>query len=731
MDLDASIRKVAALTAPRNIVVVGASARPGSWPAVVWETVNNFGFPGAIYPINPNRSSIGNVRCYPDFESLPEKPDHLVMLVPSALVPETLLSGARAGARSATVFSSGFGETGTAEGLELDRRLAQVIEQTGIAISGPNCTGNIVAKSRLVTLVDHRKLHIQAGSVALVGQSGGVLLYANHVLADRGIPIGYLITSGNEIGLTCADYIAFFAREPTVKVVFCYIDSIKDPERFKQACASARWAGKPVVVFKVGASEAGRHAALTHTGALAGSTEVFDAVLGDLGVIRVSSLDEAIETIELVVHAGVPIGRRIGALTLSGAYRAILLDGASGTGLIFPPLAAATEARLGQILGVGSMAGNPADGGFTVLTSVEAYLASIEAFCDDPNVDVLLLQAELPRETGMAASWEERFKRINELVGRRNKKAVCVSMFSRMLTDYSRAVRAELGNIAFVQETNKSMRALSYLAHWSELARRTQRSEPAANSTTRILAQPGPAAVRVRELAARARSDETVALSEPEAKEILRAYGIGTTREEVTTSPTEAVRAAERIGYPVVLKAVSSKLLHKSDLGAVMLNITNADELLRAYEQIHRNLKQGGFTAPADGMLVCQQVNGGTELVLGVLRDPEMGLVVMAGSGGVLLELVKDVAFAAVPVSQERALEMLERTRIARLLRGYRGARAHDMQAIAAAIVALARIATELEDVIESIDINPYVSLPGEAKGMALDALVVLKRASQ
>jgi succinyl-CoA synthetase alpha subunit len=290
MDLDPSVRKVAALTAPRNVVVVGASDNPGSWPAVVWETIKRYGFPRPIYPVNPNRQTIGSDRCYRDFMSLPEPPDHLVMLIPSALIPDALRAGAQAGARTATVFSSGFGETGTPEGLALERRLLDVLAETGIAISGPNCTGNICAGSRLVTLVDHRVFKVEPGPVALVGQSGGVLLYANHILADRGIQISYALTSGNEASLTTGDYIAFLAGEPNVKVIFCYVEAIKEPEKFKAACSAAQAAGKPVIVFKLGSSEAGRQAAVTHTGALAEHRDL-RAVAGERGVIRVDTLD--------------------------------------------------------------------------------------------------------------------------------------------------------------------------------------------------------------------------------------------------------------------------------------------------------------------------------------------------------------------------------------------------------------------------------------------------------
>jgi acyl-CoA synthetase (NDP forming) len=724
MDLDPSVRKVAALTAPRNVVVVGASDNPGSWPAVVWETIKLYGFPRPIYPVNPNRQTIGSDRCYRDFMSLPEPPDHLVMLIPSALIPDALRAGAQAGARTATVFSSGFGETGTPEGLALERRLLDVLAETGIAISGPNCTGNICAGSRLVTLVDHRVFKVEPGPVALVGQSGGVLLYANHVLADRGIQIGYALTSGNEASLTTGDYIAFLAGEPNVKVIFCYVEAIKEPEKFKAACSAAQAAGKPVIVFKLGSSEAGRQAAVTHTGALAGSTEIFDAVAGERGVIRVDTLDEAIETMELAVHAGVPIGHRIGAISLSGAYRGILLDAIDGTSLTFPPLSADTEKKLGTILSVGSSVGNPADGGFTVLTSVDRYIESIDAIAQDPHMDAIALQAELPREPGMAANWEERFRRIDQVAARRGKPVICFSMYSRSFTDYTRKVRASLPNIAFVQETKKSLKALSYLADWSDAAHASQ-------GRTAEQAPPHPRVAEIRAMlraeVASAGAGAPRALNEPDSKRLLREYGINAVEERVVKSADEAVQTANAIGYPVVLKAVSRMLLHKSDVGAVKLNIANAADLRADYDEIARNLVQNGITGELEGMLVSRQIRGGVELALGVHRDIDMGLVLMAGSGGVLLELVRDVTFAALPITFEKARGMINKIKIARLLKGYRGSQPHDLDALAGAIVSLGRLAADLDDTIESIDINPFISVPGVG-GFAVDALLVIRQ---
>ena len=299
MDLEASKKKVEALTAPRNVVLVGASDRAGSWAARVWRNLNRYEFPGPIHLVNPRRTEIWDQPCYPDFQSLPEPPDHLVVLVPASGVIETLRSGAAAGARSATVFSAGFGESFDTEAAALGRELSALIEETGLGVSGPNCMGNVCAKSRLVTLTEDRPLTLQQGPVALVGQSGGMMIFTNSGLQERGITAEYLITSGNEAGLSMADYIAFFADQPELKVIVIYVEAISNLDKFKAACRYARCTGKHIVALKLGQSEGGRQAAMAHTGSLAGSVEAFDAVAGEVGVIRADTLDDVVEITEL------------------------------------------------------------------------------------------------------------------------------------------------------------------------------------------------------------------------------------------------------------------------------------------------------------------------------------------------------------------------------------------------------------------------------------------------
>jgi len=715
LNLDASKEKVAALTAPRNVVLVGASDRPGSWAARVWHNLKRYEFPGPIYLINPRRNEIWEQPCYPDFQALPQAPDHMVVLVPAAGVIDTLRRGAAAGARSATVFSAGFGEGFDSKAATLGRELAAVIAQTGLGVSGPNCMGNVCAKSRLVTLTEDRPLAVRPGPVALVGQSGGMMIFTNQALQERGIWPEYLITSGNEAGLSIADYIAFFAGEPELKVIIIYVEAISQLAKFKAACRMARAANKSIVAVKLGQSEGGRSAAMAHTGSLAGSIEAFDAIAGEVGVIRADTLDDAVEITELLVHTGAAPGRRLGAVTLSGAYRGLLLDSAERNGLQFPALAPATTERLNAVLTVGSLVANPIDGGYGVLSSADNFMASIDALQADPNVDMVLVQEGLPRAPGSDRA-EHYIRLADDYAATTATKPIAfITPISHGQTDYSRALRTKAPHVSFLQEAYKALRAIA------SVARRDERERLARGS----LLQPQAPAPERRDLAEHLRSRATaepVALDEAQSKEVLRAYGIAAAEEALVTSRTAAIEAAGRIGYPVVLKAVSAELLHKSDVGAVVLDLASPEQLAAAYDDMAQRLQRHHLT----GMLVCRQVRGGLELVLGLHRDPEMGLVVMAGSGGVLLELIKDVAFCAPPVSPEKARDMLARMRGARLLAGYRGSPALDADALVNALVALGRLAVELEDVVQSVDINPFVALP--QGGLALDALIVLQR---
>ncbi len=716
MTFEASRARVGALVAPRNVVIVGASDRPGNWALRAWRNLQRYQFPGRIFLINPKRDEILGEKCYPDFAALPEPPDHILVVTPASAVADVLEAGAAAGARSATVFSSGFGEAHDEAGAALGARLREVIARTGLGVSGPNCMGNICKPAGFVTLTEDRPLNMAMGEVALVGQSGGVMIFVNQALEERGMFARYLITSGNEAGLQVADYIAFFAGEPELKVIIVYVEAVADRGRFIGACKLARAAGKAVIAIKLGQSEEGRKAALAHTGSLAGTVAAFDAVAADAGVIRADTLDDAVELAELLAHTGAPTGRRLGAVTLSGAYRGLLLDAAERHGLTFPKLAPQTVARLETVMGVGSLISNPIDGGFSVLSSPQAYKACIEAMQADPNIDMVLLQEAIPRAPGSNRA-EAYIRLVEDYMAEGGHKPLSfVTLTSHGQTAHSRAIRQGAAHVSFLQEANKALRAIASAVRRGE-------AEALIGEEDATRAPPPALALELRALALKATAPFT--LDEARSKALLAAYGVPMPQEALARSVEEAVAIAQRIGFPVVLKAVCATLTHKSDVGAVQLDLRDEASLRAAFARIEANLATHGFTDALEGMLVAQMVRGGLELVLGVHRDPEMGPVVMGGSGGVLLELVRDVAFAAPPMTLAKAHDLIARTKAGRLMTGYRGSEALDAQACAQALVALGRLAQDLGDVLESVDVNPFLLLPHG--GVALDALVALR----
>jgi acetyltransferase len=462
--------KVAALLNPRNVAIVGASDSPGSWALRAFQNLRRYQFPGPVHPVNPRRERVWDMRCYQNFAALPEPPDHVVVVIPAPQVPDSLRAAAAAGARSATVMSSGFGEAQDPAAQALAETLRRTIAETGLAVSGPNCMGNIHAPSRLMTLTDDRPHRIAEGPVAIVAQSGGLAMAIKRTLEERGILTASLVTSGNEAGLTTADYIAYYATLPFVRVIACYLEAVRDVAHMRAACALARRAGKPVIALKLGASAEGRAAALAHTGGIAGATEEFDELAMLCGILRVRSLDDIVEAVEYFTHVPLPAGANLGGITFSGALRGLLLDCAAANGLSFPELAPATRQRLQAVLGVGTFIGNPLDSGFAGLGSKEVYIECVCALLDDPAIDILLLQEELPRGPGSERK-EANLHAVNALAPRSKKPIVHVTMISHGVNDYARALREQLPHIGFMQEADKTLRAVRAIATYAERAR--------------------------------------------------------------------------------------------------------------------------------------------------------------------------------------------------------------------------------------------------------------------
>ena len=715
------VEGVHALLNPRNVAIVGASDRPGNWAGGAFRALTRHNFPGAIYPVNPRNETVwGGLKCYPSLSALPEKPDHVIIVVPGPACIETIREAGRAGARSAQIFSSGFGEGGDPKGRALGVELAKAIEESGVATAGPNCMGNVVAE-RMMSASDDRITDLTGGPVAVFGQSGGVVTAIVRALRGRGLYPGYGLTTGNEVGLTTADYIRYFAQDPSIKVMACYMESIKDPADFRDACATAQKAGKPIVAIKIGGSEASRAAALAHTGALAGSLACFDAVANALGVIRVDTLDEMVETVHYLAHAKPPKGMRAGAMTFSGGMKGLILEAAERNNFSFPPLLPETLDTLDKVLGVGTSLGNPLDAGFAAISSAEAYFKCVEVLLEDPNIDVLLLQEELPQQ-GRANNKVENLKTVDRMVATGKTKPIAVlSMATYMYSDYSREFCALMPNLPVLHEVDKVLKAVRAAARYGvQLQHIGERSE-------RVTKKPAQSVIDAIIASADVMADGRRVINETQSKKLLELYGIHAPQEAVAANADDAASAANRIGYPVVLKVVSPQVQHKSDVGGVLVGLRDEAAVREGFAKIKTSLAQHAPNATFEGVLVAEMVSGGVELVLGVQRDPEVGPVVMFGTGGVLLEIHKDVSFGPVPLSPRQAREMIDATKASKLLAGYRGASASDVESIASAVVALSELTHDLGDEVESIDINPFVARPKGQNGVALDGLLVLR----
>ncbi|MDH3242847.1 MAG: acetate--CoA ligase family protein [Alphaproteobacteria bacterium] len=708
--------KVEALLHPRNIVLVGASDRPRHWSGRVKENLARFGYTGGVYPVNPRREEIWGEPCYADFSALPEAPDHIVSFVPADAVFGVLEDGAAAGARSALVFAGGFGEGDDAEGRARAEKLRRVIARTGLGVCGPNCMGNVAAPSRAITLPDDGLEQIEAGPTAVIAQSGGLCVALNRLLYSRGLMPSYMVSAGNQVGLAAGDYLRFMAAQPQVKAVLLYLEQVVRADDFLSACREARAAGKAVVAVKIGGSDAGRAAALAHTGSLAGSIDAFDAVAGAAGVVRLDCMEDAVEALEFLTRIDPPKGPGIAVMTNSGALTSLISESAARAGVDLVTLSAPTKAKIAEALGPLANPANPLDTRATVVS--EAHTACMDALAGDPAVDLLLMAEELPLVPGI-----ERKEQNLAAIGRWTERGgpVPVALFAPMaqtLTDHAKGLRDRLGHLPYLSEPDRAFRVLGRIL---AAEGRTARAAAAGPET------PAPAgAARHLADAAKRAGPEPRALDEAQSKALLGAFGLPLAREVQAADAGAARAAAEEIGYPVVVKALSSDLPHKSEAGAIALNLADGDAVSAACDRIAANVAAFDRDAKIDGFLVAEFVTGGTELALGLIRDPEMGPVVMFGSGGIMVELYKDVAFGRPGLGRAEAEAMIEATRAGRIIAGFRGAPALDREAVIEAILALGRFAGDAGALIAAVDVNPLLARPEGRGAVALDALVVL-----
>jgi acyl-CoA synthetase (NDP forming) len=680
---------------PRSLAVIGASDTEGRPNTAVWRKLRAWADRAGVrvYPVNPNRDIVDGLRCHRAVADVPEQVDVGVVLVADALAAVGQL--ADAGARFAVVFSSGFAETGP-EGEAAQARLVAALHGGDLRLLGPNTNLNAFETFRD---------DLTGPAIALVSQSGhqGRPIFQAQ---EIGIRVSHWAPTGNEADLEFADFAAYLAGQPEVGVVAGYVEGFADGRALMLAADAAARDGVPIVLVKVGRTGAGTSMAASHTGKLTGADAVADAVFRQYGITRVDGLDELLDTAQLLARGRPPRGDGVCVYAISGGTGAHMADLCAAAGLRLPALSEATQAALHQWIPDYLRVSNPVDSGGHPVGD-ERGRRILDTLLADPAVGVLICPI-----TGAFPPMSDRFAADLVAVAETTDKPICVVWGSPAGTEPAyRDVLLGSDRLAVFRTFGNCVTAVrAYLDH-AEFRHRYR--SPFANAP-RVPSSAGPAARAVLAAdggAAGPRSEHT-------AKRVLEAYGIPTPLEELVSSSAQAVRAAARIGYPVVLKAGAAGIAHKSDLGLVRLGLTSASQVRRAYAEISRASPQ---------VLVAEEVTGGVEMVLGVSSDEVFGPAVTVGLGGVLVEVLGDVAVRVPPFDRDETYRMLAELRGLPLLRGVRGRPPADVEALVDAIGKVQRLSLELAGTVTELDINPLLVLPEGRGVVALDALVVTR----
>ncbi|GAA4315525.1 acetate--CoA ligase family protein [Streptomyces venetus] len=684
---------------PRSVAVIGASdseGRPNT--GVTRQLADWAGRVGArLYPVHPSRPSVFGIPCSPSVADLPEQVDLAVVLVGDPLpVVEEL---AEAKARFAVVFASGFAETGEA-GAAAQRRLAEVVARSGLRLLGPNTNLNAFERFRD---------DLEGPAIALITQSGhqGRPVFA---LQELGIRLSHWAPTGNEADLETADFLSYFAERPEVGAIACYLEGLKDGRSFLLAADRAARRGVPVVAVKVGRTETGARTAASHTGKLTGADAVVDAALRQYGVIRVDGLDELQDTAALLARARPPRADGVVVYSISGGTGAHVADLATEAGLRLPVLSEARQAELHQWIPEYLSVANPVDNGGHPVGD-ERGRKIIDAILDDPEVGVLVCPI-----TGPFPPLSDRLVRDLVDAAEQTDKLVCVVWGSPVGTEPAyRDVLLGSSRVATFRTVGNCLTAVrAHLAHhrfttgYRSPFDEAPRTPSPSYRKAQALMHPGEQ------------------LSEHAAKQLLRAYGIRVPREQLVTSAAAAVRAAGQVGYPVVMKASGARIAHKTELGLVKIGLTSASQVRDAYRELTDIARYEGVSL--DGVLVCQMVEQGVEMVVGVAHDDLFGPTVTVGLGGVLVEVLRDTVVGVPPFGEEQARDMLAGLRGRALLDGVRGRPPADLDALVEVVLRVQRMALELGDQLAELDVNPLMVLPQGQGAVALDALAVCGR---
>ena len=695
---ESASRSLLPILRPESVAVIGASDTPSRIGGRPIHSMKTMGYAGRIYPVNPRRETVQGLTAFPTIRDVPEPVDCALIAVPAAIAVDAVRDCAGHGVRSAVVFTSGFAEQGE-DGARAQREIAQIAQDSGMRIVGPNCLGVFAMDSGWYGTFTNAPdmLELPPGPVGIVSQSGA---YGSHVLLvaqKRGVGSNFWVTTGNECDVDVGEVIDFFAEAPEVGIIVVYAEGIRDAARLRRALGKARDVRKPVIVMKVGKTEEGARAAASHTASLAGSDAIYEALFRQYGAYRAGTTEELVDVAYACQFGSYPGGRRVSLQTISGGGGVQMADDAARYGLEVPPLPQPVQDKLKALIPFAGT-NNPVDFTAQALNEPDLMLKNIGLTIDEADYDShIVFMTSVPATPFMKAPCANLFRTVRErwpgepmimsLVGGRDVVAAYEKLGYPVFEDPSLAVRA-----------------LAALTRFGETFGRGSDCVPPDAPAGMLPAPAEP-------------------VGEHEAKAILASAGIPVVREVLAATPEAAVAAAAAIGGPCALKIVSPDIAHKTEIGGVLLNVEGDAAVADGARTLLRRAAGRAPDARIDGVLVSEMVSGGVETVLGTVHDPVFGPAVMFGLGGLFVEVLEDVSFRLAPFGADEAHRMIDEIRGRAVLDGTRSAKAVDLDALADALARLSVFAAANAGRIASIDVNPFIALP--EGGVAVDALIV------
>ena len=695
------------LLRPRTVAVVGASRNPKKIGYQVVKNLIDAGFPRTcIFPVNPNASEILGLRCYPSVVDVPVDVDLAVISVPAKIVPKVLRECGEKGVKAVAVISSGFKEVGN---VEAEKELVEIAREYGFRILGPNIVG-VCDTVRKVNASFCQGLPLP-GDIAFITQSGALAIALVGWTTLKGVGLSDLVSLGNKADLNESDFIEYFGKDPHTKVITAYLEGVEDGRRFVEVASKVSTI-KPVVVLKAGRAARAVSAIKSHTGSLAGSDEVLDAALRQCGVVRAPTFIELFDWAVALSRLPLPKGDNVVIVTNGGGAGVMATDAAELYEVKLMDIPPDLAEKLRRYMPPFGSTFNPVD--LTGMASKEWYKGAILELLKDERVHAVVVlychtAVTHPREIADA---------ILEAIREAGVEKPVVASFIGGEECFTEVQRLTSEGVPSYESPEKALAALGAVYKYKRL--RDKLLRPKTYPDLKVDKSLAEGIVR------KALEEGRTALTPMEAAVVARAYGIPVLERRLAKSPEEAAKIADEVGYPVVLEVESPQVIHKTDVGGIVLGVESREEVIKAYRGILDSVRANVPAAEIKGVIVRRMAPSGVEVLIGMHRDPSFGPVIAFGSGGVLVELVRDVSFRVAPVSLEEAWEMVRETRAYRILKGFRDQPECDMDAVVDVILRVAKLATDIEE-ISDIDVNPFFVYEKGRGGLAIDVKILLK----